>query len=306
MNTCEKRKFATKYPLYERLLVLQGYAKATIDNYCRSVRRLAEWADKCPDNRLKKADFEAYFSLRIHSHSWSAVKVDRNAFMRYWELVLERDWDYVSLVKPPVVRHLPDILVAEEINQTLACVHRAHYEVYLYTVYTLGIRLSEGLYLQVGDIDGKARRVHIREGKGCKDRFVILPDNTYKVLRQFWSTHQNKKWIFPSLQADRHNTPMDKGSAQKAMQLAVEQANIHKHISVHNLRHSFATHCIEHGMDLCSLQKLMGHESPKTTALYTQLTEKLEKDNHAIVNELVNLIAMPRIPVSQGERNHEA
>ena len=267
MNAYEKRKFATKYAQYERLLVLQGYAKATIDNYRRSIRRLAEWADKCPDKRLKKAEFEAYFSQRIQSHSWSAVKVDRNAFMRYWELILERDWEYLDLVKPPVAKHLPDILGAEELNQTFACVHQIHYEVYLYTVYTLGIRLSEGLHLQVGDIDGKAKRVHIREGKGCKDRFVILPDNTYKVLQQFWCTHHHKKWIFPSLQAER-DTPMDKGSAQKAMQLAVEEANIHKQISVHNLRHSFATHCIEHGMDLCSLQELLGHESPKTTAIY--------------------------------------
>lgn len=306
MNANQKRKFATNYAQYERLLVLQGYAKATIDNYCRSLRRLAEWAGKCPDKRLKKKDFEAYFTQRIHSHSWSAVKVDRNAFMRYWELVLECQWDYVELVKPPLVRHLPDILGAEEINQTFACVHRTHYEVYLYTVYTLGIRLSEGLYLQVGDIDGNAKRVHIREGKGCKDRFVILPDNTYTVLRQFWRTHHHKKWIFPSLQAQRNDAPMDKGSAQKAMQLAIDEANIHKHISVHNLRHSFATHCIEHGMDLCSLQQLMGHESPKTTALYTQLTEKLVKDNHAIINEFVNLIAMPHIPCDQGESRHEA
>ena len=97
---------------------------------------------------------------------------------------------------------------------------------------------------------------------------------------------------------------MDKGSAQKAMQLAVEEANIHKHISVHNLRHSFATHCIEHGMDLCSLQELLGHESPKTTAIYTQLTETLHKNNNAIINEFVNLIAMPKIP-QLGGISHE-
>ena len=179
MNTNEKRKFATKYAQYERLLVLQGYAKATIDNYGRSIRHLAQWADRCPDKRLTKKDFEHYFSQRIASHSWSAVKVDRNAFMRYWDLVLDAQWPYIELVKPPVVKHLPDILVAEELNHTLACVQKTPYQVFLYTVYTLGIRLAEGLHLQVSDIDGKAKRVHIREGKGCKDRFVILPDNTY-------------------------------------------------------------------------------------------------------------------------------
>jgi integrase/recombinase XerD len=171
-------------------------------------------------------------------------------------------------------------------------------------VYTLGIRLSEALFLQVGDIDGKTKRVHIREGKGCKDRFVILPDNTYRVLQQFWRTHRDKKWIFPSLQLNRHQTPMDRGSAQKAMKLAIQEANIHKRISIHNLRHSFATHCIEHGMDLRSLQELLGHESPVTTAIYAQLTETLHKNNNAIVNKFVNLIAMPVIPQTRG-MHHE-
>ncbi|PCJ35819.1 MAG: integrase [Moraxellaceae bacterium] len=300
MNAREKRKFNTNYAKYLRLLVLQGYSKATIDNYSRGIRRLATWWDKCPDQRLKKIHFEDYFSQLIQTHSWSTIKCDRNAIMHYWRLVLERDWEYIDLVKPPTVKHLPDILVADEINQTLHCVHQIHYEVYFYTVYTLGIRLSEALYLQISDIDGKTKRVHIHEGKGCKDRFVILPDNTYHVLQQFWLTHHDKKWIFPSLQRDRHDTPMDKGSAQKALQLALSEANIHKHCSVHNLRHSFATHCIENGMDLRSLQELLGHESPKTTAIYTQLTDTLQQNNNTIVNTFVDLIAMPLIPQTRG------
>ncbi len=304
MNAYQKRKFATKHAQFERLLVLQGYSKSTIAAYTLGLRRLFAWCGRCPDKHLKKSDFEAYFTQLIHSHSWSTVKRDRNGFMRYWELVLERDWEYIDMVKPPITKHLPDILGPDEINRTFQCVHKTHYQVYLYTVYTLGIRLSEGLFLQVGDIDGKAKRVHIREGKGCKDRYVVLPDNTYLVLKQFWCTHHHKKWIFPSLHTDC-DTPMDKGSAQKAMQLAVDEANIHKHVSVHNLRHSFATHCIENGMDLCSLQQLLGHESPKTTAIYTQLTERLIKNNHQIINDFVNLIAMPTIPEQQGAHHHE-
>jgi len=303
MNTNEKQLFDSHYARYQRLLVLRGYSKATIDNYTRGIRRLADWCGHCPDQRLKKADFEAYFSQLIQSHSWSTIKCDRNAIMHYWKLVLMLNWEFIDMIKPPTKKHLPDILVAEEINQTLGCVHSLHYQVYLYTVYTLGIRLSEGLYLEVGDIDGKTKRVHIREGKGCKDRFVILPDNTYQVLRQFWRTHRDKKWIFPSLQANHNAPPMDRGSAQKAMKLAIEEANIHKHVSIHNLRHSFATHCIEHGMDLRSLQELLGHESPDTTAIYTQLTETLHKNNNAIVNEFVNLIAMPIIPQAGGAAN---
>jgi integrase/recombinase XerD len=97
---------------------------------------------------------------------------------------------------------------------------------------------------------------------------------------------------------------MDKGSAQKAMKLAVSEANIHKHISVHNLRHSFATHCIENGMDLRSLQELLGHESPKTTAIYTQLTDTLQKNNNTIINQFVDQIRMPVI--NKNNTNSEA
>jgi site-specific recombinase XerD len=193
MNTREQRLFDANYAQFTRRLVLNGYSKATIDNYTRGLRRLALWYDKGPNKRLKKADFEAYFTELLQTHSWSTIKCDRNAFMRYWELVLEQDWQKVDIIKPPVERHLPDILVADEINLTLCCVHRLHYQVYLYTIYTLGIRLSEGLFLQVGDIDAKNKRVHIHEGKGCKDRFVILPENTYHVLQQFWLTHRDAK-----------------------------------------------------------------------------------------------------------------
>lgn len=216
--------------------------------------------------------------------------------MRYWELVLEQSWEPVKLIRPPKVKHYPDILVADEINTTFKHVNRTHYRVFLYTVYTLGIRLSEALFLEVGDIDGKTMRVHTREGKGCKDRFVILPDNTYQVLKQFWRTHRHEQWLFPSLQPERYSSPMDKGRAQVAMKKAITAANIHKRISIHNLRHSFATHCVEHGMDLCSLQELMGHEDLKTTALYTKLTDKLHCNSREIINTFVNLIAMPVIP----------
>lgn len=295
MNKTEKRKFDARYTQYQRLLTLQGYSKTTIDNYSRSIRRLAQWWGKCPDKRLKKNDFEAYFSELLKTHSWSTIKCDRNGIMHYWELVLELNWQWVDLVKAPRVKHLPDILTADEITTFLGCVHKLQYRIYLYTVYTLGVRLSEALHLQVGDIDGKTMRVHIREGKGCKDRFVILPDNTYLVLRRFWQTHHHKTWIFPSLQPERYDGPMDKGSVQRAMKLAIEEAKIHKHISIHNLRHSFGTHSLEAGMDLRSLQELLGHESPTTTAIYTQLTDLLHKNNQDIVNTFVGKVALPQM-----------
>lgn len=305
MNKREQRKFDANYDKYIQLLTLKGYSVATISNYSRAIRRLAAFFDQCPDHRLTKEDFELYFSELHKTHSWSTIKCDRNGIMHYYNLVLDQDWQWVEIIKAPTTRHLPDILSAEEISLVLSCVHNYRYRVFLYVVYTLGIRLSEALNLQIGDIDGKAKKVHIHEGKGCKDRFVILPDNTYLALRMLWQTHHHMKWIFPSLQPSRYNTPIDKGSVQRAMHLAMIEAKIHKHASIHNLRHSFATHSIETGMDLCSLQKLLGHESPKTTAIYTQLTETLQKNNQVIVNEFVNKVELPQSEsTSQNQREN--
>ena len=302
MKIKEQRKFDENYAQYRRLLTLQGYSKTTLENYSRSIRRLAQWCGKCPDQRLKKADFEAYFTQLLATHSWSTIKCDINGFRHYWKMVLQRDWPWVDLVRPPKVKHLPDILSSDEIIRLLGCVHKRVYRIFLYTVYSLGIRLSEALFLQLGDIDGDNKLVHIREGKGCKDRFVSLPDNTYRVLRKFWCTHHDSQWLFPSQHPQRYSGPMDKGAVQKAIKLALKEAGIHKEISIHNLRHSFGTHSLEGGMDLRSLQELMGHESPKTTAIYTQLTETIQKNNHDIVNSFVNIVGLP----SMEDDHHEA
>ena len=300
MNKRESDKFQKRFEKYQRLLVLNGYSQATCANYSRSLKRLAKWCDRCPDERITKDDFEVYFSELIQTHSWSTIKVDRNAIMHYWKLVLNSEWKWVDLVKPPTPKHLPDILTRDEIIKLLSHVHKYPYRVYLYTVYTLGLRLSEALFLQVSDIDGSRHRVHVREGKDCKDRYVILPRNTYKVLQEFWLSHRHSTWIFPSLKPERYDCPMDKGAIQKAMKLATREANIHKRVSIHSLRHCFATHSLEAGMDLRSLQELLGHECPKTTAIYTQLTERIHKSNDQIVNGFVDEIDLPSREADHG------
>jgi site-specific recombinase XerD len=278
MNSTQNRQFQQVYTRFQRLLALQGYSQATCSSYGRGLRRLAEWCDACPHAGLTQRDFEAYFSQLMQTHSWATIKCDRNGIMRFWELVLKKEWPFPELIKPPIIKSLPDILTFEEINRLLQHILEPRFRVFLFTVYSMGLRLDEALHLQPGDIDGQRMRVHIRNGKGHKDRFVILPPPTYHLLREFWCTHKNKHWIFPN----RH---------------PAKNPNIHKKVSIHNLRHSYATHCLESGLDLRSIQELLGHDSPTTTALYTQLTQTLQKNNDTLIAQFLQNIIRPDLSV---------
>jgi integrase/recombinase XerD len=140
MNNIELRKFEQAYAQFERLLKLRGYSEATQDSYLRSLRRFAHWASKCPHKRMSKDLFENYFSELLESHSWSTIKCDRNGLMRYWELVLECEWPWPDLVKPPVLKKLPDILTQADITAILNEVREPRFRVFIYTTYSLGLR----------------------------------------------------------------------------------------------------------------------------------------------------------------------
>lgn len=296
MNKREATKFDKLYTKFVRELELQGYAEVTVDSYARGIRRVAEYFDQCPDSRLSKDDLKQYFADLLKTHSWSTIKLDRNALQHYWLRVLKQDWDWVLIVKPPKVKSLPDILSASEINAVIAQIQKPQYAVLCFVMYTLGLRISEGLGLQVGDIDREHSRVHVRLGKGNKDRFVKLPDATYLLLREFWATHRHPRWIFPSQQKNHPDAPMDRGAAQRAIKDAVKAAGIHKQITAHSLRHCYATHLIESGLNLRAVQDLMGHEDPRTTALYTRLTEMVQQDASTTINVLANRIHSPLAP----------
>ena len=186
--------------------------------------------------------------------------------------------EWVDIIKPPNSRSLPDIPTREEVQHLINSVYRLRYRVYFIAVYSMGLRLGECLGLEIGDIDAANRRVHVRQGKGGKDRYVPLPAATLQVLRRFWSTHRNPRLLFPNgsgndASARTARSPMDRGGVQAAMTAARNSCRIHKHLTVRSLRHAYATHLLELGVDLRSIQVVMGHESPETTARYAHLTD---------------------------------
>jgi len=232
MNQAETNRFNDLYQRHLRLLKLQGKSQKTIDAYARAVRRISEHFDCCPD-QLTLQQREEYFSDLVESHSWSTVKVDRNGLQFFWKHALKQDWQWVNIVKAPEVRSLPDILTVAEVEQLIAATCKLRYRVFLLATYSMGLRLSETLALQVGDIDAQRKKVHIRRGKGHKDRFVPLPDLTYQALRALWCKHRNPCWVFPNAvgAAERirsATTHMDRGGAQAAMKAVVKQCGIKK------------------------------------------------------------------------------
>jgi len=178
------------------------------------------------------------------------------------------------------------VLSAAEVGRVLACVHRQRYRVCLTTIYACGLRLLEGVHLQVKEIDGERQLLHIDQGKGGKDRCVPLPSACLKMLRGHWLTHRNPVWLFPSPR-EAENQPMSESGMQRAFRAAVQEAGIHKKATVHTLRHSYATHLLEAGVNLRIIQSYLGHASPTTTAIYTHLTSITEAQTQHTLNEML-------------------
>jgi len=232
MNKTEANRFNKLYQHHQRLLKLQGKAQKTIDAYSRGVRRISEYFDCCPD-QLTVEQREIYFSDLVESHSWSTVKVDRNGLQFFWKHVLKQDWQWINIIKAPKIKSLPDILTVGEVEQLIGATRKLRYRVFLLTTYSMGLRLGETLSLQVGDIDGARKQIHVRRGKGHKDRFVPLPDLACQALRALWCKHRNPCWLFPNAIGSSERirsatTHMDRGGAQAAMKAVVTQCGIKK------------------------------------------------------------------------------
>jgi len=276
MKTSINLKFNYYYDLHCKHLRLKGLQPKTIEAYSRAIRRIGGYFDGNLDN-LTQEQLLNYFSELLDRLSWSAVKLDLYGLKFFYTHVLNRTWVDIPIIKPPKTTRIPDIVTIDEVGLILAATNKLSYRILFFTLYSMGLRISEGLALRVGDIDAYRMRVHIRDAKGNKDRLVPLPFKTLSVLRRFWALHQHPVFIFPNRKFGlkhvlKASSALDKGGAQVAMRLVTKQLNFAKRISCHSLRHSFATHLLESGVDMLELQKILGHVSLLTTAKYTHLT----------------------------------
>lgn len=284
--------FEKQYQAHRDALLRQGMSKGTIESYSRPVRRIFSETGRLPGD-LNHEDLENYFAHLVRTHSWSTVKVDRNGLRFFYNHVLGRKWEWIDICKPRRAKTLPVVLNTDEVHAVIHSIHRFRYRVCILVIYSMGLRLREGLKLNVGDIDSKRMMVHIRSGKGLKDRYVPLPMPALLHMRAYWKTHRNPNLIFPAtgglkMNASVTKTVMDAKSLQKAMKSAVEKCGIKKNATIHSLRHSYATHLLEAGVHLKVIGDYLGHSSILTTAKYTHITNVIQKDSTQIIARLMN------------------
>ena len=232
--TSTNADFDQHYQTHLKHLKLKGLQPKTIDAYSRAIRHMGAYFDYSINN-LSPAQLTDYFSSLVDSYSWSAVKLDLYGFKFYTEHVLGKPWDMPNFIKPPKTQQLPDIVTIEQAQLLFSNTRILSYRVFFFTLYSMGLRLSEGLALKVGDIDAARQRVHVRDSKGNRDRLVPLPEVTLHVLRRFWQTHRNPELLFPNrhggLQAAQlARTPLDRGGVQSALREVTQGCGLKKRL----------------------------------------------------------------------------
>ena len=232
MQTSADSSFDRNYTSHLQHLRLKGLQPKTIDAYARAVRRAGERFDQRIDD-LSEAQLLEHFSALLKSHSWSAVKLDLYGLKFYYTHVLRKPWVAPCLIRPPKTQRLPDIITVAEGQRIFRSTRVISYRVFFFVLYSLGLRLGEGLRLRVGDIDAPRGRVHVRDAKGNRDRFVPLPRTTHRLLQRFWQLHRNPLLLFPSREhglksAASATTPMDRGGVQTTLHRVVENCGLKK------------------------------------------------------------------------------
>jgi site-specific recombinase XerD len=277
-----------------KALQLNGKGERTQQSYTRAVRMLTEFYKKTPD-QITEEELQDYFLHRKNVNKWSpnTMRICYCGIRFFFENVLKRDWHILGILRAQNEKRLPAVLSVEEVRKLLSCVKTPQNYAFLTTVYSCGLRLQEGQHLEVSDIDSHRMMIHVHRGKGAKDRYVPLPHATLDLLRRYWLTHRHPRLLFPALGrngkgAKDATTPMAKSSVQGAFRGAKFEAGIQKKgVSVHTLRHSYATHLLEAGVNLRVIQRDMGHSNLETTMIYLHLTRKGQEDAFKLIDSVM-------------------
>ena len=266
----------TMTPLRKRMtedLQLKGYSLETQKSYLHAVELLARHYRRSPE-AITEEQLRAYFLGLAKRSAASTLRIAKCAIKFCFATTLRKDWPVLGLVRAAKHSQLPVVLSRAEVRALLGCVRVPLYRVCLNTIYSCGLRISEGAHVQVGDIDSERQVLRVA-GKGCKERQVPLAQPTLEALRAFWKLHRSRPWLFPArLQPHSlsEDGPVSLESLRHAFHAALQQSGVSKAARVHTLRHSYATHLMEAGVSLLLIQEILGHSSLRTTSIYTHLS----------------------------------
>jgi site-specific recombinase XerD len=260
-------------PLRRRMiedLILRNRTPQTIKAYTGWVADFARYFRASPD-RLGPEHVRCYLLHLIQERqaSWNIYRQARQALQFFYTVTLGREWVVARIARPRAPKTLPVVLSTDEMARFLDALENPQHRALLMTAYAAGLRLSEVAHLRVEDIDSTRMVIHVRRGKGHKDRDVMLSPRLLTVLREYWKACRPGPFLFPGREPDR---PVALRTVQMVCQRALAASGLSKHVHMHTLRHSFATHLLEAGTDLRTIQVLLGHHSFSTTARYLHIT----------------------------------
>lgn len=263
---------------YEKVrgeLRLRNYSYKTIKSYLSCLRAFIDYVKPKHPRQVTQEEIRGYFLFLIEKRKLTAGTVNQafSALRFLYTELYNMPFIIGKLPRPMKEHKLPDILNEEEVMKIFNAVSNLKHQTMLMLAYASGLRVSELVSLRIEDIDGKRSLIHIRDAKGKKDRFTVFPQSLRARLLTYWKTYKlgRSGWLFPGDRIEKH---LSVRSIQAVLMRAIRASGITKPVSMHTLRHSFATHLLEHGTDLRYIQALLGHQSVRTTEVYTHVSTK--------------------------------
>jgi len=269
----------------ESALLSRRYSKSTIKSYLYHVNKMLEYVKK-PAIDIVESDIKSYILNMADSEKFavSSMNIAINAIKFFLSEILNKNFLMISVKRPRKDKKLPVVLNFDEVNRIITVTENFKHKLLLMIIYSGGLRVGEAVRLKYEDIDFERKTVRITSGKGRKDRYTIISKAALERLKLYMEPLQDGRWIFPGADSGRH---LSIRSAEKIFEIALNRAAIKKTASVHSLRHSFATHLLESGVDIRYIQRLLGHANIKTTEIYTHVSSKYME---SIVSPLDNIM----------------
>jgi site-specific recombinase XerD len=271
----------------ERDLQIRGFSRSTQQCYLARMKAMVRFFMRPPDE-LTLEDIHAYqlHLTRDRKVCWAAFNQTVCAIRLFYGVTLNRDWDIQRIPYQKTGRKLPVVLSCEEVSELFQVVTNLKHRAILMAAYAGGLRVSEVTHLRVSDIDGQRMMLRVEQGKGRQDRYVMLSHRLLAVLREYWKDYRTRHWLFTGQNPER---PLTRGSVHKIFHKARLKAGITKKVSVHGLRHSFATHLLESGINIRKIQLLLGHRSLRSTQIYTHVARDYLEDTPSPLDILPDL-----------------